>query len=684
MALSFDVALSRQGRVTQVWPGKQRQRCHFRFRRVHHSSRCRGLATQKPKVRRLEANASSMASQRKRLRGNEDSIDEENAPQPLMVGELFKRHRRGRIRKAGDRRDENVHKAIVNAQWDHLSSGAQQQETERIRERLGEGRRLSDVSDAPGADPPRFTLKKRWAEATRFDPGDITDSEGEEKPFDDDKDSSSEEKEVKDGAPQDDTAAKGDDNDDQDDGDGENEEESDDAENYEEEEESLDPYAGIIMCGEQSRNDTQSVLKQYVKQNPPDHKSKKWEGPQQVGAGSGGNITLWFAKDEATAKIIDRIAVKDQLYDPDEWSSIRLWYGDPRNWGTRAIMEATAVSNLNKAAGDGPGSQAIIGLLASRVYMKRMASRIIMSYCGHGDVDGIITRYQQAGEKIPEAFIWAVFNALAEACVLMKYGDIQSKKDDTWQQIVHQDINPKNIFLDSSTMANTSTDPDPAMASTSTDPDPDEANTTTKPCPRSFPSYQQPVLGDFGHSIITSRYDDLNPCAYAAGHGTPCFRAPEQFPWLEDDTLLPAHEGKLLSPTNVYQVGITIAAMMHCKPVQEVTTGRRVKKWDGPQDYVPGPDQHEAFEWEPDGVTQTYSKALRKLMRKCVEWEARDRVKATELKRLILKHSGGGRRGTADQAQGMRTAWPTTPAQAGLVMPAKLLKKDDYALGLSL
>lgn len=118
--------------------------------------------------------------------------------------------------------------------------------------------------------------------------------------------------------------------------------------------------------------------------------------------------------------------------------------------------------------------------------------------------------------------------------------------------------------------------------------------------------------------------------------------------------------------------------MMHCKPVQ----GEHVELCDGLKDYLPGPDQNRGFEWESDDVKHTYSKPLRKLMRKCVEWDPHDRIKATELKRKILKHTGG-RPGTVDQAQGMRTVWPSAQSQAGLAMPEHLLKRDDYALDLS-
>jgi len=133
---------------------------------------------------------------------------------------------------------------------------------------------------------------------------------------------------------------------------------------------------------------------------------------------------------------------------------------------------------------------------------------LITGFCKYGNLEELITRYQQHGRTFPEAFIWHVFFSLAKALVHLDHG---SDPDRDWNWVVHQDIWPANVFLT-------------------------EGST----------SYPRVVLGDFGSSITR---DDLRSSNIYPLRQQPDF-APLSQTWAIVD-----------SRNDVCQVGLVMVAL---------------------------------------------------------------------------------------------------------------------------
>lgn len=108
---------------------------------------------------------------------------------------------------------------------------------------------------------------------------------------------------------------------------------------------------------------------------------------------------------------------------------------------------------------------------------RRDIMHIWMDYSTRGDLLQVLHHYQNAGHplRMPEAFVWYVFEQLAQACVELETRTrarpgARAQNDEV---IIHQDIKPNNIFVSE---------------------------------PRAggqFPNYPSVRLGDFGRSEIT-------------------------------------------------------------------------------------------------------------------------------------------------------------------------------------
>jgi NIMA (never in mitosis gene a)-related kinase len=84
---------------------------------------------------------------------------------------------------------------------------------------------------------------------------------------------------------------------------------------------------------------------------------------------------------------------------------------------------------------------------------------VYMEFCEMGSLEGVLTQFIKRREKIPEGFMWKVlfdmslalcylqsgFDATSSAKAGVVIGREKSRKD--WDEIVHCDIKPGNIFL---------------------------------------------------------------------------------------------------------------------------------------------------------------------------------------------------------------------------------------------
>ncbi|EME83453.1 uncharacterized protein MYCFIDRAFT_196727 [Pseudocercospora fijiensis CIRAD86] len=367
--------------------------------------------------------------------------------------------------------------------------------------------------------------------------------------------------------------------------------------------------------------------------NPPVSDDRTWVGQRYLGGGGYGTAHAYFALDN-NGNIMARIVVKDSWITSSHWSSFWFWHKDPENSDDRIPVEVQAMLNMKDKA----GSDGVVQHLFHEVYRERMAYRVIMSYCGHGNLFESTCHYADSKIKPkpfpPEPFVWAVFDALADVCLLLEFGSTdEAKAVENWKQIVHRDFKTENVFLDS-------------------------------PSDKAFVMYPKPVLGDFGLCILTHAENDReNPLSYSDAQGTEGWQAPEQLPMMSTTTFEPRRVGKLLSWTNVWAAGAIVARLMD-----------RVKDPSTPK-YTKGKDSQ--FEWLKKATRDHYSQELQNLMKRCVAYEPGERITARELKKEILKYTSGGEE---DRAKEYRNTSPGTfPTEDQL-----MYEKDQYAIGLSL
>ncbi|KAK5121346.1 hypothetical protein LTR85_005512 [Meristemomyces frigidus] len=357
-----------------------------------------------------------------------------------------------------------------------------------------------------------------------------------------------------------------------------------------------------------------------------------WQGGQFLGSGAFGTACLWFEFDAAN-RITNRVVVKDCYVAPEHWSQIRHWRGDPRKAEEREHVEIAAMKLVNNR----PGSQNIVHLIAFNVDDRRRWYRIYVGFCPHGSLQDLILYYRppeyinfvgskgeiapeaeekrkrwrlragrmlepddddydsKAGdreESIPEAFLWSLFESLAEACIVLETGGLEAE-----DAIARWDTGDGAIFQ----------------------------------------SYPRARLGDFGLALITSDTDILNPTAYNGDEGTQGWQAPEQCYMINPTTGRQDDVGKLLSPANVWAIGATIICLMNRCIVCNGT-------------------QYDSDIVEPiiDPVAVgRYSDRLLHLARRCVRYWPDDRISLRTLRQQIQAFSGlGGRK--QDVAEKMR------------------------------
>ncbi|KAG9195705.1 NIMA-related kinase 2 [Alternaria panax] len=70
---------------------------------------------------------------------------------------------------------------------------------------------------------------------------------------------------------------------------------------------------------------------------------------------------------------------------------------------------------------------------------------LVTEYCNKGTLLRAIKRSNQAGDLIPERFVWQVFEALVSAVKYLHHGP-DNARPSKWDAISHRDIIPSNIF----------------------------------------------------------------------------------------------------------------------------------------------------------------------------------------------------------------------------------------------
>lgn len=143
--------------------------------------------------------------------------------------------------------------------------------------------------------------------------------------------------------------------------------------------------------------------------------------------------------------------------------------------------------------------------------------RFYQELAPYRDLNSLLEMYRYWNQYLPEAFLWHIFDSLAEAAVRMRdceWGNMPTtrrprEKRFRTDKVVHMDIKPENIFMSY-----------PDHRANHGQEDGSSCGGTTK--------YDYPVikLGDFGLCAWTGPDGPENPRAF--GRGTYCFIPPEQ------------------------------------------------------------------------------------------------------------------------------------------------------------
>ena len=299
--------------------------------------------------------------------------------------------------------------------------------------------------------------------------------------------------------------------------------------------------------------------------------------PHFLGGGGGGVALLWLAVDEAE-QIVKRVVVKDCFLDCGSWRDVNQWVGDPRDVRGRVHGEVGLHRSIHPGNGEGAegeegdGRENVARAFHAEVWPEEMGYRMYLQYYPYGDLGDVLMRYPKlavAKKKkkkpkskgkgkskkqldpeeeppnpiIPEPFLWSVLENLTRACLVLENSNIapntltpagQSNPGHSTNRpsIVHRDIKPQNIYLDT-------------------------------PHHTHYPNYPRAILADLGFGIVTSAHDPRNPLDFLGWDGTETWQAPEQLPMLDRKTGKVRPVGRLGAATNVWGIGGIIVALMN-------------------------------------------------------------------------------------------------------------------------
>ena len=83
----------------------------------------------------------------------------------------------------------------------------------------------------------------------------------------------------------------------------------------------------------------------------------------------------------------------------------------------------------------------------------RLRASLFMEICDLGSLNDILTKYRERRLVIGESFVWSAFIQLSDAIGYIQYGIESAVRGDRpsrgWRKVVHRDIHPRNIFLQS-------------------------------------------------------------------------------------------------------------------------------------------------------------------------------------------------------------------------------------------
>ncbi|KAI7284134.1 hypothetical protein KC345_g2454 [Hortaea werneckii] len=382
--------------------------------------------------------------------------------------------------------------------------------------------------------------------------------------------------------------------------------------------------------------------------------------------GSFGKTSLWV-KQDSNGMINDRCVIKDTVLPVNMWNSKLHFAKDPRYPESEERNLPTEVA-AHAALRPLEGSDTIIKMRNWRMASEQKIYRLYLEFAPHGDLYPFMAWYndkmpvlrEMSGESeneiaaleyrdslkafheqretnelewLPEPFIWACFESLAKAGLLMEQGSLDENPLTKWDLIVHFDLKPSNVFLG-------------------------------VPSANSFVCYPQAKLGDFGLAQLFSPKDNAHYDKYC-GRGTAYCRAPEQVPF----ALFGGPE-EWTSATNVWGIGIIIWGLM------ELEEGdHRLVYETGNRDF--DPQSISAPTLRPSTETR-YSKELCDLVHACTEYQPSDRLSFREVLNTIHQHYQNT---STDRGVGAIRSSPKSDRLSFVIQRSFKVKKDGWPLG---
>ncbi|KAF2768835.1 kinase-like protein [Teratosphaeria nubilosa] len=295
---------------------------------------------------------------------------------------------------------------------------------------------------------------------------------------------------------------------------------------------------------------TKEEVAAEIKRPPFQHRLNtpgNWVFVRELGGGMA-KAALWCDIDPENGRILRRMVRKDTPYSQSMWQSPTWWQGPLSNRAPKEYYIQTLLNRRDERA-------RIAQVFAYEVDETRMVSRLYMPYCIYGDLSSFSKNYARIGEDIPEPFMWWVFETLVDAALVMQHGgnspsDAQHRdRHVAWQQIVHNDLKPENIFLDA------------AYESTP-----------------GYKRYPSSLVADFGIAAFQAEDDPMNPQKTRSG-GTNGYKAPEQidFKRIDPDIASAVDQWKLSSHTNVWGIGAIMAALATKQSFQQGSESQYIR-----------------------------------------------------------------------------------------------------------